>query len=294
MSLPSPWTTSWPAARRRRADPPPPAGALRPRRLLRVRSLRDAGPVPAAPLPPPEAAGRGRAAGPGAGGRQRLFPAARRGRLCPAVWPACRRTTRCWPPTAARPPGWLPNGRAWPPTASAAQGADWDEMRALGLPAAAIEAALLALVPPSEPAGCWTSAPAPDGCWNCWRSGPRRRSASMPAATCWPWPVRGWRSAASAGHCAVRQADMYRLPLPRCRLRCRGPADGAALRRRPGRRAGRSGARAAAGRAADGDRPRARMTAMSCWTTTRIAGPASTMRRWPAGSAPPAVPGYRR
>ena len=50
------------------------------------------------------------------------------------------------------------------------QGADWDEMRALDLPAAAVEAALLALVPRARtPAGCWTSAPAPDASWSCWR-----------------------------------------------------------------------------------------------------------------------------
>ena len=108
-------------------------------------------------------------------------------------------------------------------------GADWDEMRALGLPAEAIEAALLAALP-ARLAGSWISAPAPAGCWRCWRRGPRRRSASMPAATCWPWPAPGWPSTASApiARCARPTCTGCRCPMPAstwwpCRWCCTTP-----------------------------------------------------------------------
>ena len=35
----------------------------------------------------------------------------------------------------------------------------------------------------------------------------------MPARRCSRWPARGWRGR-GLSHCAVRLADMYRLPLP--------------------------------------------------------------------------------
>ena len=65
-------------------------------------------------------------------------------------------------------------------------------------------------------------------------------------------------------HCAVRLADMYRLPLADASFDIAGAADGAALRRGPGGRAGRSGARAAARRAADGGRSGAARAATTC------------------------------
>ena len=76
------------------------------------------------------------------------------------------------------------------------QGADWDEMRALGLPAEAVEAALLRLLP--EPAigrlldiGTGTGRLLE-------LLGPRvpRRWAWTRAARCWLWPGRGWPSRA--------------------------------------------------------------------------------------------------
>ena len=130
------------------------------------------------------------------------------------------------------------------------KGADWDEMRALDLPAQAVEDALLALVPAAPPAGCWISAPAPAGCWNCSPRASARGWASMRRRRCWRWRGRGWPRPGLA-HCAVRLADMYRLPLRGRVLRHRGAADGAALCRRPGRRRDRG-------------RPRARPRAGAC------------------------------
>ena len=124
------------------------------------------------------------------------------------------------------------------------KGADWDEMRALDLPAQAVEDALLALVPPDAAAACWISAPAPAGCSNCSPPGCGRRSVSTRRRPCWRWRAPAWPAPGFA-HCAVRLADMYRLPLADRVLRHRRPADGAAPRRGPGRRGARSRPRAA-------------------------------------------------
>ena len=123
----------------RRADPPAPAGAVRARRVLRERALRDPRPVAAAPVAPPAAAGGGRAAGARRPkGANVYFPLPARRRPGPrAARPPAGGRRRSWPPTAARPRAWRPSARARRPRASARKGADWDEMRALGLPAAA-------------------------------------------------------------------------------------------------------------------------------------------------------------
>ena len=96
------------------------------------------------------------------------------------------------------------------------------------------------------------------------------------------------------GHCAVRQADMYRLPLPDAGF------DVVALQmvlhyaEDPAAALAEAARVLRPGRAAAGGGPRRRMSAANCWNTTRIAGPASTMPAWPAGSVPPAAPGCRR
>jgi SAM-dependent methyltransferase len=92
-------------------------------------------------------------------------------------------------------------------------GADWDEMRALGLPADAIEAALLAALPPSI--GRFLDIGTGTG-----RLlelvAPRAESAiGVDASREMLALARGRLSERGlAGRCAVRQADMYRLPLP--------------------------------------------------------------------------------
>lgn len=92
-------------------------------------------------------------------------------------------------------------------------GADWDEIRALGLPAEAIEAALLAALPPRLPRlldiGAGTGrvlelvAPRVDSALGV------DASREMLALARARLAERGL-----ADRCAVRQADMYRLPLP--------------------------------------------------------------------------------
>jgi SAM-dependent methyltransferase len=94
-------------------------------------------------------------------------------------------------------------------------GADWDENRALGLPAAAIEAAILELLPPRIGAfldiGTGTGrllelvAPRAERAFGV------DASRDMLALARARLAERGL-----ADRCAVRQADMYRLPLPDC------------------------------------------------------------------------------
>lgn len=91
-------------------------------------------------------------------------------------------------------------------------GADWDEFRALDLPAAAIEAALLTALPPRIPRlldiGCGTGhllervAPLVDSALGV------DASREMLALARTRLAGRG------LAHVSVRQADMYRLPLP--------------------------------------------------------------------------------
>jgi SAM-dependent methyltransferase len=93
------------------------------------------------------------------------------------------------------------------------EGADWDEVRALGLPATAIEAALLAALP--ERAGRLLDIGTGTG-----RLlelvAPRVETALGVDASREMLALARARLAERglAGRCAVRQADMYRLPLP--------------------------------------------------------------------------------
>jgi len=92
------------------------------------------------------------------------------------------------------------------------RGADWDEMRALELPAAAVETALLSLVPPDE-AGCLLDIGTGTG-----RAlellAPRVRQAlGIDASKSMLALARARLAGPDYAHCAVRLADMYRLPL---------------------------------------------------------------------------------
>jgi len=92
------------------------------------------------------------------------------------------------------------------------QGADWDEMRALDLPAAAVEAALLSLVP----AGSGRLLDIGTGTGRVLELlGPRvREGLGVDASTAMLALARARLARAGLPHCAVRLADMYRLPLP--------------------------------------------------------------------------------
>jgi SAM-dependent methyltransferase len=92
------------------------------------------------------------------------------------------------------------------------KGADWDEMRALDLPAQAVEQALLSLVPPG-PDGRLLDIGTGTG-----RVlellGPRVRQAlGVDASKAMLALARARLNGPDLAHCAVRQADMYRLPL---------------------------------------------------------------------------------
>ncbi|HET8996538.1 MAG TPA: metalloregulator ArsR/SmtB family transcription factor [Acetobacteraceae bacterium] len=93
------------------------------------------------------------------------------------------------------------------------QGADWDEMRALDLPAAEVEAALASLVPSTKPQrlldiGTGTGrvlellAPAIS------------QGIGVDASKAMLALARARLGRAGLSHCSVRLADMYRLPLP--------------------------------------------------------------------------------
>ena len=90
-------------------------------------------------------------------------------------------------------------------------GSDWDEMRALGLPAQAVEDALLALVPPGSGAlldiGTGTGRVLE-------LLAPRVRQAlGVDASRAMLALARSRLAGPDNTHCAVRLADMYRLPL---------------------------------------------------------------------------------
>ncbi|HVZ06443.1 ArsR/SmtB family transcription factor [Rhodopila sp.] len=92
------------------------------------------------------------------------------------------------------------------------KGSDWDEMRALGLPAQATEDALLALVPAGSGAlldiGTGTSRVLE-------LLAPRiRQGLGVDASKAMLALARARLAEPSLGHCSVRLADMYRLPLP--------------------------------------------------------------------------------
>ena len=131
----------------------------------------------------------------------------------PANWsPACRRTTRSWRPTAARPPACWPNAPAWRPKASAAR------------------------APTGTRCGRWTCRP-PRSRPRCSRWCPSSdagrlldigtgtgrvlellaprisQGVGVDASKAMLALARSRLARAGLTHCSVRLADMYRLPL---------------------------------------------------------------------------------
>ena len=92
------------------------------------------------------------------------------------------------------------------------QGADWDEMRALDLPAAAVEAALLSLVPLDASARLLDVGTGTGRVLEL--LAPRvAQGLGVDASKAMLALARARLSRAGLTHCAVRLADMYRLPL---------------------------------------------------------------------------------
>ena len=91
------------------------------------------------------------------------------------------------------------------------QGADWDEMRALDLPAAAIETALLALIP--ENSGRLIDIGTGTGRLLELLAPRISQGLGVDASKQMLALARSRLSRADLAHCAVRLADMYRLPL---------------------------------------------------------------------------------
>jgi len=90
------------------------------------------------------------------------------------------------------------------------QGADWDEMRALDLPASAVEAALGALVPE---AGRLIDIGTGTGRVLELLGGRVREGVGIDASKAMLALARARLARAGLSHCSVRLADMYRLPL---------------------------------------------------------------------------------
>jgi ArsR family transcriptional regulator len=93
------------------------------------------------------------------------------------------------------------------------KGADWDEMRALDLPAPAVEAALLGLLPPS---GIGRALDIGTGTGRLLELLAPRVAAGLgiDASRAMLALARARLARPGLTHCAVRLADMYRLPLP--------------------------------------------------------------------------------
>jgi ArsR family transcriptional regulator len=91
------------------------------------------------------------------------------------------------------------------------QGADWDEMRALDLPAAAVEAALLALVP-EHGAGRLIDIGTGTGRVLELLAPRISQGVGVDASKAMLALARSRLARAGIGHCSVRLADMYRLP----------------------------------------------------------------------------------
>ena len=92
------------------------------------------------------------------------------------------------------------------------QGADWDEMRALGLPAADVEAALLRLLPGGHLGRVLDIGTGTGRMLEL--LAPRIASGlGIDASRAMLALARARLAKASLAHCSVRQADMYRLPL---------------------------------------------------------------------------------
>ena len=92
------------------------------------------------------------------------------------------------------------------------QGAHWDEMRALDLPAAAVEAALLALVPERD-AGRLLDIGTGTGRVLELLAPRISQGVGVDASKAMLALARSRLARAGIGHCSVRLADMYRLPL---------------------------------------------------------------------------------
>jgi ubiquinone/menaquinone biosynthesis C-methylase UbiE len=92
------------------------------------------------------------------------------------------------------------------------KGADWDEMRALDLPARAVEDALLALVP-SGPEGRLLDIGTGTGRVLELLAPRVRQALGVDASKAMLALARSRLSGPGFAHCAVRLADMYRLPL---------------------------------------------------------------------------------
>jgi ArsR family transcriptional regulator len=92
------------------------------------------------------------------------------------------------------------------------KGADWDEMRALELPAPAVEDALLALVPP-EAGGKLLDIGTGTGRVLELLAPRVRQALGVDASKAMLALARARLAGSEFGHCAVRLADMYRLPL---------------------------------------------------------------------------------
>ncbi len=92
------------------------------------------------------------------------------------------------------------------------QGADWDEMRALDLPAAAVEAALLRLVPETD-AGRLLDIGTGTGRVLELLAHHISQGVGVDASKAMLALARSRLARADLTHCSVRLADMYRLPL---------------------------------------------------------------------------------
>src|SRR5690242_2611102 len=91
------------------------------------------------------------------------------------------------------------------------QGADWDEMRALDLPAQAVENALLALIP--ENAGRLLDIGTGTGRVLELNASRISQGVGVDASKAMLALARSRLARPDLGHCSVRLADMYRLPL---------------------------------------------------------------------------------
>ena len=93
------------------------------------------------------------------------------------------------------------------------KGADWDEMRALGLPAQAVEEALLRCLPPA-PIGRLLDIGTGTGRLLEVLAPRIAAGVGIDASRAMLALARTRLARTGLGHCAVRLADMYRLPLP--------------------------------------------------------------------------------